>query len=81
MAKVTGDDWSRVAKVLKILDLPAPLLDFLRTHDTPEITAAFTERQLRELLALKDPRAMWARFQKILAGLGYSTDKKAGQGS
>ena len=69
LAKVTGEDWSRVARMLKLLELPEPVLEFLRTHDSLEISGAFTERQLRELLALKDHRRIWYRFQEMLAGL------------
>jgi hypothetical protein len=81
LARLTGEDWSRVTRVLKLLDLPAPILDFLRTHDTPEISATFTERALRDILMLKDPRAMWVRFQRILSALGDRAEKSAGRGS
>lgn len=67
LAKLTGEDWSRVARVLKLLELPEPVLSYLRTHDTPEIASLFTERQLRELLSLKDPRRIWLRFQELLS--------------
>lgn len=70
LAKLTGEDWSRVARVLKLLDLPEPVLQFLRTHDTPQLSAAFTERQLRELLALKDPRRIWTKFTGTLRSTG-----------
>jgi len=70
LAKVTGEDWSRVARVLKLLELPEPVLAFLRSHDTPEIAATFTERKLSELLGLKTPRAIWIRFQDLLRNIG-----------
>ncbi len=66
IARVTGEDWSRVAKVLKILELPAPVLDFLRTHDSIEISGTFTERRLRELLALGNPSKIWNQFRSML---------------
>lgn len=75
LAKVTGEDWSRIARVLKLLELPEPVLTFLRTHDTPEIAATFTERRLRELLALRTTREIWARFQELIRNLGYGTGR------
>ena len=69
LAKLTGEDWSRVARVLKLLELPKPVLEYLRTHDGPEIASAFTERQVHELLPLKDHRRIWHRFQGMLGEL------------
>jgi hypothetical protein len=62
LARLTGEDWSRVARVLKLLELPTPVLDSLREHDAPWIS----ERRPRELLMLKDARRIWERFQKLL---------------
>lgn len=61
LAKVTGEDWSRIARVLKLLELPTLVLDYLRDHDTPWIS----ERGLRELLSLEDARRIRERFQKL----------------
>lgn len=70
LAKLTGEDWSRVARMLKLLELPEPVLEFLRNHDTAEIAATFTERKLRELIALGQPRRIWQEFQRLLRGRG-----------
>lgn len=70
VARVTGEDWSRVARVLKILELPEPVLHFLRTHDSPAFVGFFTESRLRDLIALKDPRRIWHRFQEMIQDLG-----------
>lgn len=72
LAQVTGEDWSRVARVLKILDLPAPVLDYLRTHDSPDLLRTFTEKSLRELVRIGDPRLIWSRFQSLLSKLDVS---------
>jgi len=69
VARVTGEDWSRVAKVLKILELPEPVLDYLRTHDSPAVVGFFSETRLRELVALKDPWRIWQRFQEMIQTL------------
>lgn len=66
LAQITGEDWSRVARVLKLLELPAPILDYLRTHDSPQLATQFSERSLRKLLLLKNPKRIWNGFQEIL---------------
>lgn len=55
-----------MARVLKILELPEPVLKYLREHDSPTIVIHFTEKRLRELVSLKDPRRIWREFQKTL---------------
>ena len=69
LARITGEDWSRVARALKVLELPSPVLDYLRTHDSPQLSGYFSERRLRQLLALKDPKKIWTRFQVMLKRL------------
>ena len=66
LAKVTGEDWSRVAGVLKLPELPVPILIYLRTHDSPTTFEVFTERRLRDLLGCRDPRRIRNRFQALL---------------
>lgn len=66
VARVTGEDHSRIARVLKILELPKPVLEYVRTHDSPEVVGYFTENRLQELVSLKDPRRIWLRFQEML---------------
>lgn len=69
LARITGEDWSRVARALKVLELPSAVLDYLRTHDSQQLSAYFSERRLRQLLALKDPKKIWSRFQSLLKQL------------
>lgn len=66
LSRITGEDHSRIARVLKVLELPEPILDYLRTHDTPAVVGYFTEHRLRELIALRDPANAWDRFQAML---------------
>lgn len=70
VARVTGEDRSRVARVLKILELPEPVLQYLRSHDSPAIVGYFTEKKLRELVALGEHRRIWQEFQRTLRELG-----------
>jgi hypothetical protein len=51
LARATGENHSRLAKVLKILELPPGALEALkRNSDSARIRARFTERRLRELV-------------------------------
>jgi hypothetical protein len=66
LARLTGEDWSRIARILKILELPGPVLDYLRTHDSPAMARCFSEKRLHELLAIGDANRIWNRFQSML---------------
>ena len=66
LARITGEDWSRIARILKILELPAPVLDYLRTHDSPALVRCFTEKRLHELRDIGDPDMIWDRFRTLL---------------
>lgn len=74
VARVTGEDRSRIARVLKILELPEPVLECLRTHDSPAVVGFFTEARLRELVVLKDPCRIWQRFREMLCRLGIGAE-------
>ncbi len=51
LAKATGEDHSRIAKVLKVLELPQSALEVLRRNsDNARLRARFTERRLRQLV-------------------------------
>ena len=48
LARATGEDHSRLAKILKVLALPERVLEALRVHaDYPRVRAHFSERRLR----------------------------------
>ncbi len=66
LARITGEDWSRICRVLKILELPGPVLDYLRTHDSPDLVRTFTEKRLHDLRALGDADKIWDRFRSML---------------
>jgi hypothetical protein len=66
LAKITGEDWSRVAKVLKVLELPEPILHFLRENKTAGLVRYFTEKRLRQLLSLRDSRRIYRDFHVTL---------------
>ncbi|MFQ5878301.1 MAG: hypothetical protein ACE5JH_11575 [Acidobacteriota bacterium] len=54
LAKAVGEDHSRIARVLKVLDLPERVLDALREHsDVVRVRAHFTEKRLRQMVMKK----------------------------
>jgi len=66
LSEITGEDWSYIARVLKTLDLPAPIQDFLNTHQEPPIVKTFHLRHLLEILRLQEEHLQFARFREIL---------------
>jgi len=51
LARAIGEDHSRIARVLKVLELPERVLAALRVHAThPRVRAHFTEKRLRQLV-------------------------------
>jgi len=66
LARSLGEHVSGVARVLKLLELPEPIQNWLREHRTPEYVRFFTEKRLRELLALGDTRVAWKQFQAMI---------------
>ncbi|MFH1226902.1 MAG: hypothetical protein V1701_03230 [Planctomycetota bacterium] len=66
LAKITGEDWSRIAKILKVLELPEPILQFLRENKTPGLMRYFTEKRLRQLVLFKDHRLLYRKFKLMV---------------
>lgn len=51
LARATGEDHSRLARVLKVLELPERVLAALRAHaNHPRLRAHFTEKRLRQMV-------------------------------
>lgn len=68
LARALGEDHSRIARLLKILDLPEPVLAALREHaGDVRVRAHFTEKRLRQLVAMnRSERAMLREVQGVL---------------
>lgn len=63
-ARATGGNHSRIAKILKILELPQSVLEALRRNaDNARLRNRFTERRLRELV--KENRSETAILHEI----------------
>ena len=68
LARATGEDHSRLAKVLKILELPPSALEALRHNaDNARLRAHFTERRLRQMVRKRSGKAAILReIQQVL---------------
>ena len=70
IAEITGEDWSQIARVLKTLELPAPIQDFLNTHREPATLKHFHLRRLLELVRLKNEPLLSSKFREMLDEIG-----------
>ena len=66
LSEITGEDWSYIARVLKTLELPASMREYLANHLEPEIVKHFHLRVLLELARLGDENTQLARFREII---------------
>lgn len=66
LAEITGEDWSYIAKVFRILELPKGIRDFLISNSSPDIVKNFNLRCLLELVHLNDKNLQYSRFRGIL---------------
>jgi len=68
LAKAIGEDHSRIARVLKALDLPEAVLAALREHaGDVRVRAHFTEKRLRQLAAKgSGEKAILGEIQRVL---------------
>ncbi len=70
LARATGEDHSRLARVLKVLELPEDVLAALREHSAnARVRAHFTEKRLRQMVAKKrSEAAMLGEIERMIAG-------------
>ncbi len=67
LSRITGEDWSYIARVLRTLDLPKQIKDFLRSNkNDPAILKCFSLRKLIDILRQGEERFRLARFREIL---------------
>ena len=70
LARATGEDHSRLARVLKVLELPEAVLAALREHaDDVRVRAHFTEKRLRRMAAGKlSERTILREIRRVVQG-------------
>ena len=66
LSELTGEDWSSITRVLRILELPAPIRDYLKSHPDPAIVKTFHLCRLLELVRLGTEGLQFARFREML---------------
>ena len=66
LSEMTGEDWSYIARVLRTLELPQGIRDFLSRNPSPEFVKHFHLRRLLELVRLRDPELQYIRFRHML---------------
>jgi len=66
LARTVGKDESGIRRYLNLLDLPAPVQQYLKENRTPAFVRYFSEKRLRKLLKLRDTRSAWRQFQAML---------------
>jgi hypothetical protein len=67
LAKLTGEDWSYIAKILRTLELPEPIKDFLRNNkNNPDIIQFFHLRKLLDIVRQGEERLQLNRFRELM---------------
>ena len=66
LSEITGEDWSTIAKVLRTLELPKGIQDFLSKNLFPEFMKHFHIRRLSELVRLADETLQFSRFREMI---------------
>jgi len=70
LARITGEDWSYIAKIIRTLDLPASIKDFLRSNQSdPAILQFFHLRKLLDIVRQGEERLQLARFREMMEEL------------
>ncbi len=77
LSELTGEDWSYIARVLKTLELPESVRNFLKENQNAEIVKQFHLRRLLEIVRLGDESSQLARFRTMLDELVESHLLKA----
>jgi hypothetical protein len=70
LSKITGEDWSYIAKILRTLELPEPVKGFLQSNRTePAIVKFFHLRRLLDIVRQGEERLQLARFRELMEEL------------
>lgn len=71
LSKITGEDWSCIARVLKILNLPESIKDYLRNNkNDPVVVKFFTLRKLLDIVRQGEEVLQIAKFNELVEELG-----------
>ena len=65
LSEITGEDWSYIARVLKTLDLPISIQEFLTANQPPEIVKFFNLRRLLEITRFGTENDKLVQFKEL----------------
>lgn len=67
LSEITGEDWSYIAKVLRTLELPESVKDFLKENkNNIAIVKCFNLKRLLDIVKQGEERLQLARFKELL---------------
>ena len=67
LSKITGEDWSYIARILKTLDLCDPIKEFLQNNkEDPETLRYFHLRKLLDIVRQGEKNMQLARFRDLI---------------
>lgn len=67
LAQITGEDWSYIAKILRTLELPESIKDFLRNNKNDHAMLQFFHlRKLLEIIRQGEERLQLSRFRELM---------------
>jgi len=67
LSAITGEDWSCIARVLRILELPDQIKDFLKSNkNDPDILKFFSLRKLIDIVRQNEEKLQVARFRELM---------------
>jgi len=71
LSKITGEHWSYIAKILRILELPESVKDFLRNYRSDHsIVRFFSLRRLLDIVRQGEEQLQLGRFREFMEELG-----------
>ena len=73
LSKMTGEDWSYIAKILRVLLLPESVKDFLRNNKSnPDIVKFFTIRRILDIVRQGEEKLQLSYFRELIEKFGMS---------
>ena len=67
LSNITGEDWSYIARILRILDLAEPIKEFLKSNkNDPTILKFFHLRRLLDIIRQGEEKFQLARFRELM---------------
>ncbi len=74
LSAITGEDWSCIARVLRTLDLPEQIKDYLKNNKNDSATLTFFSlRKLIDIVRQGEERLQLARFRELVGELDKYT--------